>query len=123
MMDELTMTMTDSIKRYVKLHRKKAELDKELKELRSRIIDYCEEQQCHELEAGRYLVKLIIQERKEFDDQKLYDALPDPDLWRYISKADGSKVSGMLKMNVLSEEQLENTFTTKTVTLLKVDKK
>lgn len=31
-------------------------------------------------------VKLITQNRKEYDDGKLYDTLSDPEVWRMLTK-------------------------------------
>lgn len=120
-MDELERH--ELVKKYARLKKRKNEIDSELERLRKRIIDYCEQEQLTEFESGRYQVRLVRQERREYDDQKLYDALPDPDVWRLISRADSAKIAGMLKLNVLTPEILKDTFTLKTVTLLHVDKK
>ncbi|AJY76177.1 hypothetical protein [Paenibacillus beijingensis] len=110
------------VKRYTSLKKRKTELENEMNQLRSQIIEYCEQRHLTEFETGHFRVKLIYQERKEYDDQKLYEALPDPDVWRYISKADPGKISSLLKLNVLSEDQLSNTFKLKRISLLQVDK-
>jgi len=119
-MDELEKRQT--IKRYAALKKRRTELDQEMNELRDLIIAYCEEHRLSELESGSYRVKLILQDRKEYDDNKVFDALPDPAVWRLISRADPAKIAGLIKMNVLTAETLRDTFTAKRITLLQVDK-
>jgi hypothetical protein len=119
-MDELDRRQM--IKRYAVLKKRRAELDQEMSQLRDQIIAYCEEQQVNELDAGAYRVKLIIQDRKEYDDHKVYAALPDPEIWRLISRADTAKIASTIKLGVLSEESLQGTFTAKRITLLQIDK-
>lgn len=115
--------MEDKVERYDQLKRLQKELEQELSALRQHIMDYCEENGAIELEVGDYRVKLVRQQRKEYDDRKLYEALPDPEVWRMISKPDGSKVAAMIKLNVISEESIKDTFSIKNVTLLQVDKR
>ncbi|MDF2667836.1 MAG: hypothetical protein K0R67_142 [Paenibacillus sp.] len=91
--------------------------------MRSDIIAHCEQLETGELEAGSYKVKIVRQERKEYDDQRLYEALPDPDVWRMLSRADPAKITSLLKLNVISEEKLKDTFSVKSISLLQVDKK
>ncbi|MBB3114552.1 cell division septum initiation protein DivIVA [Paenibacillus phyllosphaerae] len=115
--------MDDKIKRYYQLKNKHKEMEQEIADLRSEIVAYCHEQQATELEAGSYRVKLVLQERKEYDESKLYEALPDPQLWRLLAKPDTAKIQSLIKLNVLSEEKLQDTYAVKNITLLHVDKK
>lgn len=115
--------MDTKVNRYFKLKQKQKEIEQELSELRSDIISYCSDQGLNELEIGRYRAKIIHQERKEYDDSLLYNALPDPGVWKMISKADPSKISGLIKLNVISEETLKETYTIKSVSSLQVEKK
>jgi hypothetical protein len=115
--------MDKKVKRYFQLKQKQKEAEQELSELRNDIISYCSEQGLSELEIGRYRVKIINQERKEYDDSLLYNALPDPSLWKMISKADSTKISGLMKLNVISDDVLIGTFSTKNVSSLQVEKK
>jgi len=119
-MDELEKRQV--IKRYAALKKRRAELESEMNELRERIIAYCEEHGLSELDSGSYKVKLVLQDRKEYDDSKVFEALPDPAVWRLISRADAAKIASMVKLNVLSADTLQGTFTAKRVTLLQVDK-
>ncbi len=119
-MDELDRRQI--FKRYATLKKRRAELEQEMNELRDRILAYCEEQQVSELESGSYRVKLTVQDRKEYDDQKVYAALPDPEIWRLISRADAAKIASTIKLGVLSAETLRDTFVSKRITLLHIDK-
>lgn len=112
----------EMIKKYARLKKRKTDIDNEINQIRKQIVDYCEKEQLTEFESGRYRVKLIHQERKEYDDQKLYDALPDPSVWRMISKADTTKISSMIKLNVLNKEVLNDTYKAKRVSVLQVEK-
>ncbi|MNV42456.1 hypothetical protein D3C71_1341300 [compost metagenome] len=64
-----------------------------------------------------------MQNRKEYDDLKLYETLSDPEVWRMLSKSDPAKVASLTKLNVISEDKIMHTYSLKTVTLLQVDKK
>lgn len=115
--------MEAKVKRYFELKQKQKEIEQELGELRREIMDYGSELGLNEWEAGRYRVKITHQERKEYDDQRLYQALPDPDVWRMLSKADSAKIASMIKLNVISEGAIKETFSVKNVALLQVEKK
>lgn len=115
--------MDKKLKRYHHLKQKQKEIEQELSELRSEIIDHCKECEVSELEFGGYRAKLVLQERKEFDDKKLYEALPDPEVWRMLSKADSTRISSLVTLGVISGEKIKDTYSIKQVTLLQVDKK
>jgi len=109
--------------RYFQLKSKQREIEQELQELRNEILAHYEEQGVTETIVGNYQVKLVKQERKEYDDERLTKALPDPQLWRLLSKPDVSKIASLLKLKVITEDQLKDTYETKQVTLLQVDKR
>ncbi|ASA21159.1 hypothetical protein [Paenibacillus donghaensis] len=115
--------MEKKVQHYYRLKQKQKELEQEVAELRREIMAYCSEQGQTETVIGSYKVKLIAQNRKEYDDSKLYDTLTDPEVWRLLSRTDPSKVASLTKLNVISEEQIRHTYSLKTVTLLQVDKK
>jgi hypothetical protein len=115
--------MDKKVKQYYQLKQKQKEIEQALAELRSAIIDHCTELDLSECELGGYRVKLVLQERKEYDDQKLYEALPDPSVWRMLSKADASKIASLIKLNVITAEKIQEALTVKNVTLLQVEKK
>lgn len=115
--------MDKTVRRYYQQKQKQKEIEQELSDLRNEIMAYFTEQGASELEIGSHKVKIVVQERKEYDESKLYEALPDLELWRMLSKPDTSKIASLLKLNVISEEKLKDTFSTKTVKLLQVDKK
>jgi hypothetical protein len=114
--------MDNQVKRYYQLKKKQKEIEQELGDLRNEILNHCSEQDITELKIGSYHVKIISQDRKEYDDSKLYDALPDPSVWKLISKADSSKITSLLKLNVITEETLKEALTLKKVALLQVNK-
>jgi hypothetical protein len=115
--------MDKILKRYYQLKQKSKEIEQELADLRTSILTYCSERELSELEAGGYQAKLVQQERKEFDGNKLYEALPDPQVWRLLSKPDPSKIGSLIKLNVISEDSVKDAFTVQKVTLLQVEKK
>jgi len=112
----------EKAKRYYQLKQKQKEIDQELSELRAEIMSYCEKEGASEQIVGKYKVKLVHQERREYDSDKLYAALPDPDVWRMLSKPDASKIASLVKLNVISEEKIMDTFSVKSIALLQVDK-
>nr|WP_232242522.1 hypothetical protein [Paenibacillus sp. GSMTC-2017] len=111
------------VSRYFQLKTKQKEIELELTELRKEILAYCEEQEVYDTTFGSYQVKLVKQERKEYDDTKLFEALPDPQLWRMLSKPDLTRIASLVKLKVLTEDQLKDTYSVKQVTLLQIDKK
>ncbi|MDH6426943.1 hypothetical protein MKY14_03845 [Paenibacillus sp. FSL R5-0887] len=115
--------MEKKVQQYYRLKQKQKDIEKELAELRQDILNYCSEQETNETEIGRYKVKLVVQNRKEYDDAKLYETLSDPEVWRLLSKSDPAKVASLTKLNVISEDKIMHTYALKTVTLLQVDKK
>lgn len=115
--------MEQKVQRYHELKQLMKDMELVLSELRSDILNYCQEQGVTELDVGDYKIKAIQQQRKEYDDRKLYEALPDPEVWGLISKVDAQKVAGLVKLNVIPEAKLEDTYSVKHITLLQVDKK
>lgn len=110
------------VSRYFKLKQKQKELEQELGELRQEILAHCAELGEDELEIGHYRVKVVQQERKEYDDSKLQQALPDLEVWKLISRADNAKIASMVALQVLSEEALRDTYTVKKISSLHVEK-
>jgi hypothetical protein len=115
--------MDKKVKRYYQLKQKQKEIEQEVAELRTEITTYCAENSVTALDVGKYKVKIVLQDRKEYDDAKLYESLPDPEVWRMISKSDSSKITSLIKLDVISEETIKETYAIKTITLLQVDKK
>nr|WP_028596587.1 hypothetical protein [Paenibacillus assamensis] len=115
--------MDQNVQRYYELKQQQKEIEQELTALRSEILNHCTEQGASELELEHYKVKIVHQERKEFDDNKLYTAVVDPTVWRMLSKADPSKIASLLKLNFITEEKIKDTYSTKKISLLQVDKK
>lgn len=107
---------------YYQLKMQLKEIEQEMASLRKALTTYCEEKQANELVLGGYKLKLVHQERKEYDDNKLFEALPDLEVWRMLSKPDTSKIASLVKLHVIAEEKLQGTYSAKKVTLLQVDK-
>ncbi|MFF2886964.1 hypothetical protein [Paenibacillus sp. NPDC057967] len=117
------MRVNRQVGRYFQLKSKQKEIEQELQELRNEILAYYEEQGVTETTVGNFQVKLVKQERKEYDDTRLSEALPDLQLWRLLSKPDLSRIASLLKLKVITEDQLKDTYVTKHVTLLQIDKR
>jgi hypothetical protein len=115
--------MTGKVQRYYELKQRQRAIEKELNELRGEITEYCAGQGLTVWDVGSHRVKIVLQDRKEYDDNKLYNALPDPGIWKMLSRADPTKIASLVKLNVLNEERLRQTFAIKTITLLQVEKK
>ncbi|CAM4372322.1 hypothetical protein PATA110616_11030 [Paenibacillus tarimensis] len=111
------------LRRYYELKQQIKQLSDELAELRDELIGYCMEHEVRQLEAGGCKLTLVVQQRREYDDAKLLSALPEPELWRMLSRADTAKVASLVKLNVLTEEQIKDTYLLKDVQLLQVVKK
>ncbi|WEK53122.1 MAG: hypothetical protein P0Y55_11000 [Candidatus Cohnella colombiensis] len=115
--------MDKVIKRYYELKKKLKETEQELIELREQILSHCSEQGVKTLLLGNYEVKIVAQERREYDDEKLYKALPDSEVWRMVSKADSTKIASLVKLKVIKEDILQNTYSVKKVSSLQVERK
>lgn len=112
--------MEEKIARYFELRQAMKEMEEELHDLRQEIISaFPDGTVC---EVGDYQVKISFQDRREYDDQALFKVLPDESIWRLISKADSSKIASLIKLNVLQEELLENTYKIKRVPYIQVSK-
>lgn len=114
--------MEQKVQAYFELKQQQKEIEQQLSVLRDEIVAYCAQQGVYETEVGGYKVKTVLQHRKEYDDQKLYASLPDPEIWRLLSKVDSHKLKSLIKLKVLSEEQVSPACTVKQVTLLQIDK-
>lgn len=114
------MCMETKLARYYELKALKKQLEEELDNLRQQILDAHPEPT--KLDVGEYQLKVSFQEKREFDDSKLYNALPDPSIWRLLSKVDTSKVTSLLKLNIITEDLLSNTYEIKKVPYVQVQK-
>lgn len=114
--------MNDKIQRYYELKQQHKEAELELAQIREELVAYCVAAEVNELEADGYRLKLIQQDRKDYDEAKLYQALPDPEVWRLLSKPDASKINSLIKLNIITEETLKGTYAIKPVPVLQVNK-
>lgn len=115
--------MDKMVERYYEIKQQQKVLEEELGQLRQAILDYCREQETKELKLAGHVVRVVLQTRREYDESKLYEALPDLELWRMLSKPDAGKISSLIKLKVISEDRIKDTYTDKNITLLQVDKK
>jgi hypothetical protein len=106
--------------RYYELKQQQKEIEDEVETLRKQILELYPGP--YTVESGPYKCIISLQERKEFDDNLLYKALPDKEIWRLVSKADAGKINGLLKLNVINEEILQGTYVIKQIPTIKVQK-
>ncbi|MBW5448010.1 hypothetical protein GE107_18295 [Cohnella sp. CFH 77786] len=105
--------------RYCELKTEIGRMEDELDALREEIIDaYTDDA---EVEVGPYKLKIIYQEKKQYNEQLLFEALPDPELWKHVSKADASRIAALIKANVLSEKLIRGTYRISRTPYLYVD--
>ncbi|MFC6331492.1 hypothetical protein ACFP56_02580 [Paenibacillus septentrionalis] len=115
--------MNKLISRYYQLKQKNKAIEQELAELKEQIVQHMNSESVTEQTVGSYRVRLIQSERKEYHETLLFNALPDPELWRMLSKPDQGKITGLIRVGALKEEQLKDTYTVKQQVALIIDKK
>ncbi|NBD25769.1 hypothetical protein [Paenibacillus glycinis] len=115
--------MDNKVRSYYRLKRKQKEIEEELGRLREEILAYCADNDTTSMEVGSYRVKVIPHRRKEYDETKLFEALPDLELWRLLSSPDTAKISHLVKLNVISDERIKDTYTVKDVAYLQIERK
>ncbi|NDI36178.1 hypothetical protein [Chengkuizengella sediminis] len=115
--------MIEKIKKYVELKSKQKQITEELSILRDDILSFMEKVNEVEMDFESYQVKVVPQERRLYDDDVLYKSLPDESLWRLMSKADTSKINGLLKLNIIKDELLNGSYQIKKVSNLQINKK
>lgn len=115
--------MEEQLQRYFELKQVKKEMEEELSSLRLEIISHLAEKELLSLETEEYEAKVVVQQRKEYDDELLYKALPDPEVWKLMSKSDPGKIASLIKLGVISEQGIVHTYETRKTELLIVNKK
>lgn len=113
--------MEEKLARFYELKQLKKEIDDELDELRQQLLE-----QIHEplkQDYGDYQLRVTYQEKREYDDSKLYNALPDPSIWRLVSKVDPAKITSLLKLNIIGEQVLHDTYEVKKIPYIQVQKR
>ncbi|MFC5407032.1 hypothetical protein [Cohnella soli] len=94
--------------RYCELKAQQKQIEDELESLRKEIISAYSADAQFELE--KFTLKLVYQDKRQYDDVRLFEAVPDPELWKAVSKADSAKIGALLKANLLSDKALEGTY-------------
>lgn len=112
--------MEQKLARFYELKQLQKEIETELESIRQQILELYPD--AYTLESGGYKLSISFQERREYDENKLYNSLPDPSIWRLMSKADAGKISSLVKLNVISEGVLEGTYEVRSVPYVRVQK-
>lgn len=113
--------MEEIVARYYALKQAQKEIEEELDSLRKIVLQSY--QQPTKVEFGAYEMKVMHQERREYDEHKLYAVLPESSMWRMVSKADSGKIASLIKVGVLNEMMLHDTYHTKTIPYIQVTKR
>ena len=112
--------MEQLLARYYELKEMQKQVEQELDELRFQILEsFAEAGQAQE---GEYRLTISYQQRRDYHDDKLYNALPDTALWRLMSRADGGKIASLLKLNIIQESLLAGTYELRKIPILRVQK-
>lgn len=112
--------MEEIIARYYELKQAQKEIEEEVDRLRKELLTSYSEATTADI--GDYKLKISYQERREYDDQALFNALPDASIWRLLSKADGGKITSLVKLNVINEDILTGTYKIKKVPYIQISK-
>lgn len=112
--------MEQKLARYYELKQLQKEIETELEGIRQQILEWCPD--AYTVETGGYKLTISFQEKRDYDDSRLYNALPDPSIWRLLSRADTGKINSLLKLQVISENMLEGTYETRNVPYIRVQK-
>lgn len=112
--------MQDAIVRYYKLKAKQKEIEEELESLRTSIIaaygsPFAET-------VGKHNVLISQQERREYDADRLFNAVKDLELWRQLSKPDATKIKSLVELKLLTEDLLKGTYDIKLIPVLRISK-
>ncbi len=113
--------MEATIARYFAIKQQQKKLEEELEEVR-RILLAVYPEPCV-VEVGEYRLRISRQEKKEFNEENLLKVVEDPQIWRLISKVDVAKVNSLIKLGVIKEKTLEDTYTVKQTSYVQVSKK
>jgi hypothetical protein len=113
--------MENRLARYYDLKEIQKRLEEELNLLRNELLEAYAE--AGKAETGEYALSISYQERREYNDDKVFNALPDASLWRLMSKADTGKITSLLKLNVVQEQWLAGTYELRKVPVVRVQKK
>jgi len=100
----------DKLARYCQLKARAKQTEEELDQLRREITEEFSEDA--EFGFADFSLKIVYQEKRHYNDRLLVEALPDPELWRVLFKADPAKISALVKAGLLTDKALEGTYTT-----------
>jgi len=112
--------MEDLFARYHELKQLEKQIETELDSVRKQILELYPGP--YTVESGAYKCTISYQERRDYDDQLVYNALPDSSIWRLMSKADTTKINSLLKLDVINEALLNGTYSVKQIPYIRIQK-
>ncbi|UFJ39668.1 hypothetical protein LOK74_16620 [Brevibacillus humidisoli] len=113
--------MEELVARMYELRELQKQVEDELEQLRTKIL--ARYPVAAKVELDDYRMSVTYQERRDYDDERLYAALPDPGIWKMLSKSDPSKISSMLKLHVIDENILKGTYDVRRIPVLRITKR
>lgn len=113
--------MEELVARMYQLRELQKQVEAELEHLRQEILTRYPA--AGKVELGDYRLTITYQERRDYHDEQLYQALPDPQLWRLLSRADSGKISSMLKAQLIDEKMLTGTYDLRRIPVLRIAKR
>ncbi|WP_126428440.1 hypothetical protein [Brevibacillus marinus] len=113
--------MEELVARMYQLRELQKQVEAELEQLRRDLL--ARYPAAGKVELGDYRLTVTYQERRDYDDERLYQALPDPQLWRMLSSADAGKISSMLKTHLIDESILSGTYAVRRIPVLRITKR
>lgn len=115
--------LEEQLRQYYAIRLQQTELDKEAERLRADIMEHLDREGAAEVLAGEFKASVISAEQREYDDRLVYETIPDPELWKLVSKVDAGKVKSLVQLGVLSDDGLRGTYRIKSVRRLSVKKR
>jgi hypothetical protein len=109
----------DKLIAYCELKMQHRQLEEQLDALREEIIRAYPSDT--EFRLPEFTLKIVYQEKRHYDDRQLLEALPDPELWKGLYRADSAKIAALVKTGLLSDKALEGTYWTTKTPYLYVD--
>ncbi len=113
--------MEHKLARYHELKLRQKQVEEELEQLRAQILQSCPVPGSYDTDF--YKLTVSLQERREYDDNRLFNALPDASIWRLLSKADPGKIASLIKLDVIQENTLDGTYERKQVPYIRISKR
>ncbi len=97
-----------SIERYAALHDERSLIDREVKELRELIVQYCQVGGLNRVFGPEHAVTYRMVERTGYDEEKIRAMLEPLDLWDSVVRLDPTKLRALLDRNDVPPEIKES---------------